>query len=116
MKVVLHPGAVAEDERRGAGGREDLPGHGLERGLLGRRFCGYRAEGGHRCLPASRQLMAQSICGCLGDAQVTVASDWTGEEGRGGGGGGGGAPAYARVCCVWLCCQLKLWLWAGLSL
>ena len=57
-------------------------------------------------------MMAQSICGCLGDAQVTVASDWTGEEGRGGGGGGGGAPAYARVCCVWLCCQLKLWLWA----
>ena len=99
----FHTGAVAEDERRGAGGREDLPGHGL--------------GGGHLRMPASRQLlMAQSICGCLGDAQVTVASDWTGEEGRGGGGGGGGAPAYARVCCVWLCCQLKLWLWAGLSL
>ena len=59
-----------------------------------------------------RALMAESICGCLGDAQVTVVSDWTGEEGRGGGGGGGLSPAYARVCCVWLCCQLKLWLWA----
>ena len=103
----FHTGAVAEDERRGAGGREDLPGQWgwLERGLLGRRFRGYRAEGGHRCLPASRQLMAQSICGCLGDAQVTVASVWTGEEGRGGGGGGGGALAYARV---YAACVLKI--------
>ena len=60
--ALFTTGAVAEDERRGAGGREDLPGHGgLEHGLLGRRFCG--VGGGHRCMPASsRQLMAESIC------------------------------------------------------
>ena len=49
-------GAVAEDERRDAGGREDLPGHGLvEHGLLGRRFGGDRAVGSHFvCLRRSK--------------------------------------------------------------
>ena len=48
----FHTGAVAEDERRDAGEREDFPGHGLglEHGLLGRRFGGDRAVGGSHCV------------------------------------------------------------------
>ena len=46
-------GLPVEDERRDAGGREDLPGFGHERGLLGRRFGG-DLGGGHFCMPASR--------------------------------------------------------------
>jgi hypothetical protein len=69
------------------------------------------------CLRRERQLMAQSICACLGDAQVTVASVWTGEEGRGGGVDGGGALAYARVyaACVCWCAQDKLLVQSGLT-
>ena len=67
------------------------------------RFIGVLARVGFRVLAISvHTLMAQSICGCLGDAQVTVASVWTGGEGCGAGGGGGGALAYARVRVVCL--------------
>ena len=73
--MKFYAGAVAEDERRDAGEREDLPGHGLglEHGLLGRRFGGDRAVRGH-LVGLRSQLMAESICGWLGDARVTVVS------------------------------------------